>query len=166
MWWRFWGISLTCLFLLIILGIVYLADQQKNPPPPRPSVGVLKKFQSYGTHYHYSISGEGMTVVLYPSLGRTGSDFNELVVALNKAGHKTIVLEPRGFKNQPGTENEEITLLDYGDDIKKVLDHEGFKKEKGFSCRHGFGNRVVRPLGQIPRKGFKNGPSVSWCSKR
>ena len=97
MWWRFWGIGLTCLFLLIIRGIVYLADQQKNPPP-RPSVGVLKKFQSDGTHYHYSISGEGMTVVLYPSLGRTGSDFNELVVALNKAGDKTIVLEPRGFK--------------------------------------------------------------------
>ena len=48
-------------------------------------------------------------------------------------------MEPRGFKDESGTQTEGLTLLDYGEDIKRVLDHEGFKKGEGvFLIGHGF----------------------------
>ena len=151
------GIVLTCLFLLIITGVFYISHRQQNPSLPRSSVGTLKSFQSGEVNYHYYVSGEGLAVVLYPSLGRTASDFNELVGALNKAGYKTMAMEPRGFKDNSGTQREGMTLLDYGEDIKTVLNHEGLEDGQAvFLIGHAFGNRVVRVFGaKYPKLALK-----------
>ena len=145
---RFYARCLAGFIILITLGVFYIIRKQSNPPIPRPIIGTMRSFDVDEMSYHYAVSGEGPVVVLYPSLGRTGSDFNELVSSLNGSGFRTLVLEPRGFKNGAGTKKDDITLFDYSSDIKAVLDHENLAEGQGvFLIGHAFGNRVVRAFG-------------------
>jgi len=145
---RFYARCLAGFIILITLGVFYIIRQQSNPPVPRPIIGTMRSFDIDEMSYHYAVSGEGPVVVLYPSLGRTGSDFNELVASLNGSSFRTLVIEPRGFKNEAGTKKDDITLFDYSADIKAVLDHENLAEDQGvFLIGHAFGNRVVRAFG-------------------
>ena len=125
------------IFFLIFLLLVY---RQYNPLSPIDAVGE-EKSKDQITYY---LSGKGKTVVLFPSLGRTPSDFNDLVSFLNSKGYQTVAIAPRGFKNLSGTDKKDITLFDYAEDIRAVLEHEGVLKEGVCLVGHAFGNRVVR----------------------
>ena len=83
-------------------------------------------------------------VVLWPSLGRAASDFNELVAALHGSGYDTLALEARGLCDKTGLKDEAVSLFDLAGDAHAVLRSEGAENRKLFLVGHGFGNRVAR----------------------
>ena len=95
------------MFLSSFLLLVY---RQYNPLSPIDAIGE-EKSKDQITYY---LSGKGKTVVLFPSLGRTPSDFNDLVSFLNSKGYQTLAIAPRGFKNLSGTDKKDITLFMLG----------------------------------------------------
>ncbi len=95
-----------------------------------------------GPYQHDCYSwGEGPAVVMYPSLGRPGSDFDLLAGRLAAAGYRALALQPRGIGASCGPEAEP-TLQDYAADLWRVVDHIGLQRVHLLG--HAFGNRVVR----------------------
>ena len=83
-------------------------------------------------------------VVLWASLGRAASDFNELVAVLQMHGYGTLALEARGLLDKTGLKDETVSLFDLAADAHAVLRSEGLESRKLFLVGHGFGNRVAR----------------------
>lgn len=88
------------------------------------------------------VNVETDTVVFLASYARSGSDFNELVSVLNRAGYHTLVLQARGVG---GSELPalDLTLFDYAGDLKSVLDQERIAAPITL-VGHAFGNRIAR----------------------
>lgn len=91
-------------------------------------------------------SRTGETVVLLASQSRSVSDFNELALALQRAGHRTLAIESHGIGGTDGGGPfERSTLHDLARDIDSVLQasapHRGGRVHV---VGHGFGSRVAR----------------------
>lgn len=87
------------------------------------------------------VVGDGPAVLLLPSLGRGGSDFEDLVARLAGAGYRCVVLDP------PGVDGVEPprpvhTLHDLADMVAEVATPHGPAHVIG----HAFGGRVARCL--------------------
>jgi pimeloyl-ACP methyl ester carboxylesterase len=86
------------------------------------------------------------TVVLLASLSRSVSDFNELALALNRAGYRTLAIESHGVGGTDGGGPfERSTLHDLARDIDSVL--QASAPHRGGQVHvigHAFGNRVAR----------------------
>lgn len=96
---------------------------------------------------NYYVSGKGDLVVLLPSLGRSASDFNELVGALNKAGFRTAAVEHRGMGKTTGSNLfSKLSLHDYASDAAAALRAVSGPQGKAHVIGHAFGNRVARTL--------------------
>jgi len=85
--------------------------------------------------------GSGRAVVMLPSLGRGGADFDDLASRLAAAGYRALCPEPRGIGGSTG-ELGDLTMADLADDVAAVIRErtEGTATLVG----HAFGNRVVR----------------------
>ena len=85
--------------------------------------------------------GSGRPVVMLPSLGRGGADFDDLAGRLAAAGYRALCPEPRGIGGSTG-ELGDLTMADLADDVAAVIRErtEGTATLVG----HAFGNRVVR----------------------
>jgi pimeloyl-ACP methyl ester carboxylesterase len=113
--------------------------------PARPPVGnPYLVTDDLGNIINYFIKGEGETVILIASLGRSVSDFNELVNALVFNGYRTVAIEARGIGgSNPILRNP--TLHDFSNDVKLVVDSLGDINESTVNVvGHAFGNRVAR----------------------
>lgn len=78
------------------------------------------------------------TVVLVPSLGRPATDFAPIVPALERAGFRTVPMEPRGtWEGSP-------TLHDLAADTVARLDEVGV--DRFHLVGHAFGNRLSRTI--------------------
>ena len=85
--------------------------------------------------------GSGRPVVMLPSLGRGGADFDDLAGRLATAGYRALCPEPRGVGGSTGT-LDDLTMVDLADDVAAVIRErtEGTATLVG----HAFGNRVAR----------------------
>jgi len=96
----------------------------------------------------YSIDdrGSGRCIVLYPSLGRPGSDFEELSISLSESGFRTVSITPPGFST-PLVDPGWGTLFDVAGELWGIIDQIGINKP--IVIGHAFGNRVARAFSTI-----------------
>jgi pimeloyl-ACP methyl ester carboxylesterase len=87
---------------------------------------------------HY---GAGAPVILYPSLGRPGTDFHELCQDLALCGFHAVAVSPPGFATPIGTP-QWSNLGDIAADLWQIIDAKGLGPV--VLVGHAFGNRVVR----------------------
>jgi pimeloyl-ACP methyl ester carboxylesterase len=87
----------------------------------------------------------GETVVLLPGLGRGASEFRELSAALNKAGYRTVAIQPRGI-GRSGPILTEPTYEQFSEDVALVLKDipGGIIEGKAHVLGYEFGNRIAR----------------------
>ena len=130
----------------------YLATDL-GPRKPLGSQNILE-LENREKIYYYC-SGSGPVIVLCASMGRSVSDFNELVDALNTKNFKTIAVESRGIelKNKEASLID-LTLNDLASDIEKVLLDSKIQSDEQISLiGHAFGNRIVRCFASmLPKK--------------
>lgn len=128
----------------ITIGFAFLALRDN---PARPASGERRVAESAEAAIHYFVAGpvEGSVVVLIPSYARSASDFNELVLALGHAGHRTIAIQPRGIDSS-GPVSFSASLHTFARDVRSVLAAEGLD-ERVVVLGHAYGNRVARTFG-------------------
>jgi pimeloyl-ACP methyl ester carboxylesterase len=84
-------------------------------------------------------------LVMLPSLGRSGRDFDDLARLLAEHDFRIILPEPRGIGGSTGTYPEGTTLHHLAADIgKAVIPH--FAERPVTLIGHAFGNRVARTV--------------------
>jgi len=88
-----------------------------------------------------TIRGTGPLVVLVPSLGRGGADFDDLATRLAAAGYEAAAIDPRGVGDSTGP-MEGVTLADYAADVASVA--RALSPKPAVLVGHAFGNRVAR----------------------
>lgn len=88
---------------------------------------------------------QGETVVLLPGLGRGAGEFRELAAILNKAGYRTVAIQPRGI-GRSGPILTKPTYEQFADDVALVLKDipGGIIGEKAHVLGYEFGNRIAR----------------------
>jgi pimeloyl-ACP methyl ester carboxylesterase len=132
--------------MAIVAAFALLVWIALRDDPARPATGERRSARSDDAEIHYFVRGpQGATAVaLIPSYGRSASDFNELVSALNDAGHRTIALQPRGID---GSElpSLQVSLHTYAADLEAVLRAE-VGREPVVAIGHAYGNRIARTL--------------------
>lgn len=67
--------------------------------------------------------GKGPVVVILPSLGRSGHDYDQVAAQLQKDGFRVLRPEPRGIGESKGP-MENLTVHDFAKDVAKVVEHE------------------------------------------
>jgi pimeloyl-ACP methyl ester carboxylesterase len=87
--------------------------------------------------------GKGSTIVLLPSLGRGGADFDPIAEHLADAGFRVLRPQPRGIGQSTGPWLG-VKLEDLAADIAAVIEHDN--NGQAFVVGHAFGNRVARML--------------------
>lgn len=133
--------GLLTLVVLVALSGLYL---WYSNVPPRPAVGTLSTLTSGEETRGYYVSGTGPSVVLLASLGRAASDFNELALALNGQGYRTIAIDPPGMGDSTLIDAEGMTHHDLARGVHQIVEHEVPAGEKIVVLGHAFGNRVAR----------------------
>ncbi len=108
---------------------------------------MLSTFSTGGNAYGIDDRGDGPAIVLYPSLGRAGSDFDELAASLNAAGFRTISVTPPGFVTPPVKSPGWSDLFVIAGELWEIVDH--LKIEQPIVVGHAFGNRVVRTFSTL-----------------
>jgi len=120
------------------------ANLGTKPVQPRPPIGEKHLLSESGTTIAYYVYGEGDTIVLLASAGRSVSDFNELAIDLADNGYRTVAVESRGVGKSSLPEND-YNLHDLAGDVHRVLDQlGGINNGKVHVVGHAFGNRVAR----------------------
>jgi pimeloyl-ACP methyl ester carboxylesterase len=95
--------------------------------------------------YYLQGPAQGETVVLLPGMGRGACEFRELAAALNKAGYRTVAIQPRGIgRSGPILTNPSYDR--FADDVALVLKDipGGISGGKAHVLGYEFGNRVGR----------------------
>lgn len=87
--------------------------------------------------------GSGQAIVMLPSLGRGGEDFDEVAKALAGEGFRVIRIQPRGFGRSTGPMNN-LSMHDLAADVAAVLDEE--KLGPVVLLGHAFGGFVAQQL--------------------
>jgi pimeloyl-ACP methyl ester carboxylesterase len=98
-----------------------------------------------GSHVQIEVTeqGSGPAIVILPSLGRSGKDYDKVASILAEQGFKVLRPEPRGIGLSKGP-MENLTLHDFASDIAMVIE-----KEAGGSAvvvGHAWGNFAARML--------------------
>lgn len=87
------------------------------------------------------VLGEGLPVVLIPSLGRGAQDFDDLKGRLVGAGYQVILPQPRGIGQSTGNTTG-LTLQDLAADVHAVS--QAVTDKPVVVVGHAYGNRVAR----------------------
>ena len=125
-----------CVYLALIgAATTALAAPVRHPLVTRQSV-------AGEVHIDVTVRGKGPLVILIPSLGRGGADFDDLARSLARAGFTTAAVDPRGIGGSTGPMTGQ-TLADYGDDVDAVARALSPNKP-AILVGHAFGNRVAR----------------------
>jgi pimeloyl-ACP methyl ester carboxylesterase len=87
--------------------------------------------------------GTGSLIVILPSLGRDGHDYDAVSARLAAQGFRVLRPEPRGMDGSTGPMTG-LTLNDYAADVAHVIEHEG--AGRAIVVGHAYGNFVARML--------------------
>jgi pimeloyl-ACP methyl ester carboxylesterase len=87
------------------------------------------------------VRGEGETLVMLPSLGRSVRDFNQIAERLVSNKFRVVLPEPRGIGQSTGPTGK-LTLHDLAEDIATII--KAISKEPVTIVGHAFGNRLAR----------------------
>jgi len=87
--------------------------------------------------------GEGPVIVMLPSLGRSGRDYDQVANYLQADGFRVIRPEPRGIGESKGP-MENLSVHDFARDVAAVVDHEN--KGPIVVVGHAWGNFAARML--------------------
>src|SRR6267142_706346 len=90
--------------------------------------------------------GDGLPIVLLPSLGRGAEDFDPIAEKLAAAGFRVLRPQPRGIGQSFGPMTG-IDLHDYANDVAAVIEYAD--AGHAFVVGHAFGNRVARLLATV-----------------
>jgi pimeloyl-ACP methyl ester carboxylesterase len=85
----------------------------------------------------------GQPIVMLASLGRPGSDFDEVASALADAGYRITLPDPRGIGGSDGPMTD-LTLHDLAEDVAAVIESLGSAPVTLLG--HAFGNRLTRTV--------------------
>lgn len=114
---------------------------------PRLAIGVSRLYTRGRVSIESFDRGSGIPLVLLPGLGRSVSDFNELVLRLNTKGVRTIAIQLRGIGGSTGPLRPPPTLVDFADDAAFVVRSlEGLSDRRVQVLGRAFGNRIARTL--------------------
>ncbi len=86
-------------------------------------------------------SATGPCIVMLASLGRPGSDFDEVAGKLAGGGYRVVLPEPRGIGGSEGP-MEGLTLHDLAEDVAATI--ETVARAPVVLVGHAFGNRLAR----------------------
>ncbi|KMO20269.1 alpha/beta fold hydrolase [Methylobacterium platani] len=87
--------------------------------------------------------GSGPTIVILPSLGRSGEDYDAVSRLLAEDGFRVLRPQPRGIGRSAGP-MEGLTMHDLAADVASVIEHE--KAGPAVVVGHAFGNFVARQI--------------------
>ena len=117
------------------------------PKPAYKAIGQLSLVtRADGAKISYYQSGpqDGQRVLLLASLGRSVSDYNALVVALNHAGYHTLAVDVRGVgRSKLAPDQKPLDLFGLAQDISSAVKDSG-SQGKVVVIGHAFGNRLAR----------------------
>lgn len=118
---------------------------EKTASLPRPPIGESRLVRKNKVVINYFIRGTGESVILLPAFARSVSDYNELVMALNEAGYRTIAVEPRGMGQSASPILPRATMHDFAEDVADVIgDLDVLVGGKVHVLGRAFGARVGR----------------------
>lgn len=92
---------------------------------------------------YWTMGDHGAWVLVIPSLGRGGQDFDELGQALTEAGYRVVAFDPRGIGSSVGP-LEDFTLHTAAEDAYRLIECLGTGPVHVVG--HAYGNRVARCL--------------------
>ncbi|MGE0559802.1 MAG: alpha/beta fold hydrolase [Burkholderiales bacterium] len=95
-------------------------------------------------HIAVRTRGSGPRLVMFPSLGRSATDFDVIAELIAAQGFRVLCPEPRGLGGSSGPLHD-ITLHDYARDVAAVIEHDGGGPT--VVAGHAFGNFVARTMG-------------------
>ena len=95
-------------------------------------------------HIAVRARGAGPRLVMFPSLGRSATDFDVIAELIADRGFRVLCPEPRGLGGSSGPLHN-ITLHDYARDVAAVIEHDGGGPT--VVAGHAFGNFVARTMG-------------------
>lgn len=143
-----WLIGLTGLVLVLILGAIWMTYPQPFLKA-RDAVGTRYDVRIYPadgnldaavTYYELEAPASDLPlIVMFASAGREASDFNELAITLNAAGHPVIMIEAPGIAGSVASKDAP-NLYDLAQDAHGIYAARGPVVFLG----HAFGNRVAR----------------------
>ncbi|WP_223485090.1 alpha/beta fold hydrolase [Pseudomonas sp. A-RE-19] len=87
--------------------------------------------------------GEGPVIVMLPSLGRSGRDYDQVANYLQADGFRVVRPEPRGIGQSKGP-MDNLSVHDFARDVAAVVDHEN--KGPIVVVGHAWGNFAARML--------------------
>jgi pimeloyl-ACP methyl ester carboxylesterase len=87
--------------------------------------------------------GQGPIIVILPSLGRSGEDYDQVAAQLAADGFRVLRPEPRGIGQSEGP-MEGLSMHDLAADVAAVIEHEN--KGPVVVVGHAFGNFVARQV--------------------
>lgn len=87
--------------------------------------------------------GKGPAIVILPSLGRSGNDYDEVSRMLAADGFRVLRPQPRGVGGSRGL-MENLTMHDLAADVASVIEHE--HAAPAVVVGHAFGNFVARQV--------------------
>jgi len=139
---------LTIAFFLSLIGGGLIGYAKVVTQEPRPAIGEKKFVIGQGgfpISYFQSGAKQGPAVVLLASLGRSISDFNELVEGLNKTGVQTIAVEAPGISDSGGDSwNSDLDLAHLAKDINNVVTASVGRDRPLFLIGHDFGAQLAQ----------------------
>lgn len=133
---------------LFYVGFVQLGVEiQTKLVPTNQSTGI-NRADSYNqivtngaARLDVTVRGEGDTVIMLPSLGRSVRDFDQISERLVASHYRVVLPEPRGIGQSAGP-TEKLTLHDLASDIATII--KTVSKEPVTIVGHAFGNRLAR----------------------
>src|ERR1700721_952588 len=87
--------------------------------------------------------GSGAVIVLLPSLGRSGEDYDAVAAMLASDGFRVLRPQPRGIGRSKGP-MDGLNMHDLAADVAGIIENEN--KEPVVVVGHAFGNFVARQL--------------------
>lgn len=136
------GTQINILNRLLIASILVLSAF--NHSYAQPSSIIEKKVISNGNvQIEVVEQGSGPVIVMLPSLGRSGRDYDQVASILAAKGFRVIRPEPRGIGQSKGS-MENLTVHDFARDVAMVIDSE--VKGSVVVVGHAWGNFAARML--------------------
>jgi pimeloyl-ACP methyl ester carboxylesterase len=130
-------VGLQCFFIVLALGVAIPARSMDAGPVDR----------SIAEHGNVTIEvlsqGKGPAIVILPSLGRSGEDYDVVSRMLAEDGFRVLRPQPRGIGRSRGP-MDGLTMHDLAADVANIIEHEN--AAPAIVVGHAFGNFVARQI--------------------